>query len=209
MPCNDPLIDAIEILNMETPRSNILSTQPLTVGADKAIVFHGMRFQSEHWTDPGTWFSNAACIGDDSSVNSLAFILSVWEALVLLPLQQGTNAPEYLPILTGNLQQGDLADRVLWKRISHLPMWGLGVTNNFPQLESTIRDTAHTQIEVKAKCRIDDRHGLYYVRNFVHDIFFTTPNLTSCSPQQCPENGQVITMFWDFWAKTYYKTSRR
>lgn len=190
--CTLPTIDVIPLLTMTIPFQAAPERYPATVGA-KALIFGGIKFQSEHVVDPS---SDTIAGGDPSILHDVAALIHIWEAIVLLPLAQGsTFAPSYLPVLSSPASQSvDFADRVLWKRISHLPFWGLAVSNNFPQLESTIRDTAHGQEVVKTKCRVDDRHGLYYVRNAFWDVVLPA--------------GDIVAPKWDFYAKMFWKQSR-
>lgn len=194
MTCTAPLVDAFPLLTMTIPFQAAPERYPSTM-ATRRMIFGGIKFQSIWFTDPAEWETTVNC---DPPPSALQFFLRVWEAIVILPLLEGsTFAPAYVPILTSAALQGtDLADRVLWKRISHLPMWGLGVTGgNFGQLESTIRDTADGQQVVKVHASVDDRHGIFMVRNFVH-------NLVLDANPTC-----VIPVHNDMWAKLYYRAS--
>lgn len=200
--CGFPLIDVFPLLNMSLPRSSIDTTE-VTSGSDKAIVLDGIRFQAEYTHDPSESLSCPSC---DPPSTSVAFNLRVWEAVVVLPLNPGSaNVPAYLPTLTSSVEQSrDIADRVLWKRISIMPIWGLGVTT-IPQLETTIRDVGHGPVAVKSKVRLDDRHGLFFVRNFVHDVVTGNPNGSStCSPIDCDENRCSVPIQHDMWFKIFY-----
>lgn len=193
--CNAPSIDVIPLLTMTIPFTAAPERYPAAVGT-KALIFGGMKFQSEHQLDPTTDVSPG---GDPSIVNDVAALIHIWEAIVFLPLlQASTFAPAYLPVLTSPAQQSvDYADRVLWKRITHMPFWGLGVgapISPFPQLQSTVRDTAHGQEVVKSRCRIDDRHGLFYVRNAYWDVVLPA--------------GDLVSPKWDLYAKMFWKTAR-
>lgn len=199
-PCTAPIIDAFPLMTMATPRSTVDTTE-ISNPSDRAVVVDGIKFQVEYHEDPNEVISNIAC---DPQASLLNFNLRIWEAIMLLPLAQGTtNAPLYLPILSSNiLQGGDVADRVLWKRISMLPIFALsGATSPLQQLEHTIRDMGHGPIQVKTKCRIDDRHALFYVRNYVHDLF-GLGTATDC-------NGIcVIPVIDECWFKIFYHTRK-
>lgn len=203
MTCTSPLVDAFELMNMQTPRSASDTTE-VSNPSDRAVVVDGIKFQLEYSEDPGEVQST---VGADPNPLALNFMLSVWEAIVLLPLAQGTSrVPSYLPILTStNFQAGDLADRVLWKRISMVPIFSVNLVTPLQQLEHTIRDMGHGPIAVKARCRIDDRHGLFYVRNFVHDVV-----IAGVPDQPCDLSGvvNVIPVFTDGWFKIFYHTSK-
>jgi len=197
MPCSDPLIVAQGIM-IPTPATG--GSDPTTAGAtigEKAKVVMGIKFQSEHLYDPSTDIDNPQC--DEFQPSQAVFILSIWEALVVLPLAQGSKTlPEYLPAFTGNNQSFDVADRVLWKRICHLPLWGLNTTGSISQLESTIRDTSAGPQVVKSRVRIDDRHGLFYVRNYIHDQAIPNPD-SACSKK-------IVT---DAWFKVFFRVAFR
>lgn len=209
--CSNPNIDMIELMTMGSPRSPIV-TDPVTVAADKHLRIRGIRFQSEFLHDPA---QSLQCFSCDPAPADLAFVLTIWEAIIVLPLSQGGQAPEYLPNLTNaGSQKGDLADRVLWKRQSYLPIWGINVPagNTFPQLEGTFRDTAAGPQEVRSKVSLDDRHGLYYVKNYVHDVFIGSgSSSTDCfvasdcsSPNKCS-----IPILNDCWFKIFWTSSKR
>lgn len=187
MPCGGALIDAIPIM-LPSPSVGLdASTAAATLG-QKALTVEGIKFQAEHIIDPGAAIDGD--VGGQPSFN--AFILTIWEALVVLPLALGTKTvPAYLPDFTSGFQSTDLADRVLWKRISHQPFWGLQLIPSV-QLQTTIRDTASGPQVVKSRCRIDDRHGLFYVRNFVHDL------VLGGTDGQLPVN-------LDAWFKVFYR----
>lgn len=203
---------------MRTPRNSADPTE-VTNPSSKFVVFDGMKFQSEYMHDP---LETVDCSNPNPAVNpnasALAFILTIWEAIVVLPLGQGsTAAPAYIPNFPqGIFQEGDTADRVLWKRLSNLNIVGFKafplVANSNP--DSTLRYQGSGPVTVKSRVRLDDRHGLFYVRQFVHDIFFggVAPALT-CGQVDCdecdPDNAALtfcgmIPVLNDFWAKMYY-----
>lgn len=195
---------------MHMPRG-LGDTTELTSGSDRFIVLDGISFQSEHFSDPGTWLGGSD-VNENPSPFNLVFFLTIWEAIMILPFAQGIQAPAYLPNLTdasAGGQQADLADRVLWKRITLLPMWGLNVPfgNQFPQLTATMRDTAAGPQRVKSRARLDDRHGLYYVRNFVHDIFFPSSFVRENCGTVAPHNG-IIPVINDSWFKVFYHSRK-
>lgn len=205
MRCGGAHVDVVELMTMHTPRNPIADATEVTSGADRFITVAGIKFQAEHSHDPSETQGFAAC---DPSPFTIAFLLRIWEAIVVLPLLQGSFLPIYLPDFTQPLTQGgDLADRVLWKRLSVLPIWGLTSTNSVPQLESTIRDEGHGPVVVKSKVRLDDRHGLFYVRNYVHNIFGLPPVNASCTVDQVT-NPCVIPVTTDMWFKTYVHAIR-
>lgn len=193
MTCANPKIDIFELLTMRTPR-NVADTTELTIPANRAIVLDGIKFQSEYLHDPSETRSCPPPTGQPSAA-SLIFVLTIWEAIMLLPLGQGsTAAPAYLPNIAGGVfQDGDTADRVLWKRLNHLRIFGLegSPCSACPFLEITdIMSQAGPQ-QVKTRCRIDDRHGLFYVRNYVHDIFLGFPPDTLCGTTDCDACGNA------------------
>lgn len=212
--CSNPHIDIFELLSMATPRNTADPTE-VTNPSSKAIVFDGMKFQSEFFHDPLT---TQGCSGGGPSVpiaTNLAFILTIWEAVVLLPLLQGsTVAPAYLPnLVQGIFQEGDTADRVLWKRVQHLFIEGttaVPAINLLINPDSTLRYQGSGPVVVKSKCRIDDRHALYYVRNFVHDIFFGFQPVNPCVSADCdaclvdPASCGLLPVTNDFYAKIFY-----
>lgn len=215
MSCSNPLIDVSEILSMASTRNGGDLTE-VTNPSAKFIVFDGMKFQSEYFHDPLTTqdCSNPAPLNPNAS--QLAFILTIWEAIMLLPTAQGSNvSPAYLPNIAGGvLQTGDSADRVLWKRVSHLNVVGFKafplVINSNP--DSTLRYQGSGPVVVKTRCRIDDRHCLYYVRNFVHDIFLNGMAPGPCGVLDCdncnsdntsPGCGS-IPLSNDFYSKIFY-----
>lgn len=215
-----------ELLTMSTPRGPGDATE-LTNPSSKAITFKGMKFQSLYFHDPQKTLSCNIPNPSFPNANDVAFILTIWEAIVLLPLAQGTTStPAYLVKLTdGALQEGDLADRVLWKRLSHLYVQGTTSLNAFGVAfvlnpDTTARYNTEAPVVVKAKCRIDDRHGLFYVRNYVHDLFLPfSPSLScqsefdcdDCLAQSNPDDNThascgAIPIENDFWSKIYYST---
>jgi len=184
-PCNDPtnFVSTIWVPTMATGTSDPSSSGGL-IGT-KSHTILGMKFSAEYSFDP------AIVTNEDA----FAFVLTIWEALVILPLAVGSKTlPAYLPTLTLPQQTADVADRVLWKRITHMPMWSLASTGFIPQLQSTIRDTDHGAQTVKVRARIDDKHGLFYARTVVHDF---VPGA----------GGGDINIFLDFWAKVFYRTN--
>jgi len=198
-------VDVIELMTMHTPRNPLVDATEVTAGSDRFITVAGIKFQAEHSHDPSESLSFPAC---DPSALQLAFILRIWEAIVVLPLAQGSFIPLYLPDFTQPLTQaGDMADRVLWKRISQLPIWGLGVSASFPELQDTMRDFGHGPQVVKSKVRLDERHGLFYVRNYVHNLAGLGPLNASCTADSVT-NPCVIPITTDAWFKTYIHAIR-
>lgn len=211
--CSAPVVDAFMIAGMSLTRNpNPLTTgdtAPLASGSDKFLTFDGCKFQFEHIHDPQETLSCSSC---DPAATAVAFLLRIWEALVVLPLAPATTTvPLFIPNLSrGTEQGGDVAERVLWKRISYLPIWGIGVPGGlFPQLASTHRDEGHGPVVVKSRVKLDDRHALFYVRNFVHDVVLpdinNSPN--SCDVD-CTDNHCSIPIQHDAWFKTFYHTRK-
>jgi len=218
MTCTNPLIDIFEILTMATPRG-FGDTTEISNPSSKAVVFDGMKFQSLWFHDPSTTVDCSQSFPDNPNATAMAFILTIWEAIMVLPLAQNlTNVPSYLPVLTSATSQaGDTADRVLWKRLSHLFVQGV---NSSPVLftanpDSTARYNTESPVHVKARCRIDDRHGLFYVRNMVHDVFLPFAPKNPCGQVDCDSclgsgagntNGFCgeIPIVNDFWSKIFY-----
>jgi len=206
LPCSTPLVQAVELLTMRTPRNPLTDTAELSTGSDKFIVFDGCKFQSEFSHDPGETLSFPAC---DPPATNLVFNLRIWEAIVILPFAQGTQIPDYLPLFTNMLNQGgDLADRVLWKRISILPIFGFFGAQSIPQLETTIRDVGHGPVVVKSKAKLDDRHGLYWIRSYTHDVAgLGNPGTNDCTANVVT-NPCVIPIQTDAWFKIFFHTRK-
>lgn len=215
MTCSTPHIDMILLLSMATQRNPTLAdTTELTSGSDKFIVFDGMKFQDEWYFDNSLIQSCATAPGPVA--RSMQTILSIWEALVILPFVQGSSTvPAYTVNLTsGSLQQGDVADRVLWKRVSHLRIFGPDALpgTTIAWMDHTGDHQGHGPVAVKTRARLDDRHGLFLVRNFVHDVFFgfspSQPcgalfDCDSCLGGTQPACG-VVPVFNDFYSKIFY-----
>ena len=221
-PCTNALTDMTLLLSMATQRNpTLVDTTELTSGSDKFIVFDGMKFQDD-WRFDNSLVRDCFCPNPNfPNASSVQTTLSIWEALVIVPFVQGSNTvPAYLPnLLSGSLQQGDVADRVLWKRITKLRIFGVNAlpgTSIAWQDESTDR-MGHGPVVVKSRARLDDRHGLYLVRNFVHDVFWPFSANGDCTTFDCDNcNGcenedracGVLPVFNDFWAKLFYHARR-
>jgi len=176
---------------------------PLISPSGRGVTVGGIKFQADHFFDPAAVQGNPSSC--DPSPLDTAFILSIWEAIVYLPLTEGFGQggaapiPAYLPNLVSPTFQGnDDADRVLWKRLTHIPWWGLNVGNGvFPQLVSTQSARPEgTIVAVRSRAWLDDKHGLYYVRQFVHDLSLA------------PGPNCNIPLFLDAWFKVFYKARR-
>ena len=201
--CTNPLIDVFELMVMQT-KKNPFDTTEIVSPSDKFLVVDGIKFQYEYSHDPNQTLD---CPGCDPCPSNTNFILKVWEAIMVLPLLQGSSVPAYVPNLTNPaFQRGDTADRVLWKRITMNPIWGI---NGFvglgpPQLQFTVRDQGHGPVVVKSKVRLDDRHGLFYVKNYVHDVFTGVTG-----PQPCNTAGICdIPIITDGWFKIFYHSRK-
>lgn len=196
-PCSDPSAFSFQILGPEQITGASDPGTALALVDVKSHTLEGLKFQAE-------WSLNPAEIEEptdpppDPDINQTNFLLTIWEAVVLLPLARGSKTlPAYLPQYNKASDSFDLADRVLWKRLSFLPFWGLGQTAGFPQIECTMRDTAAGPQVVKSKCRVDDKHALFFCYNFVHNLFIADPG----NP---PGN---IPVYLDWWSKAFYRTS--
>lgn len=188
-PCNDPTSVATILLSHSTPFS-AAPERYLTDGLTKNIILGGTKFASEHH------LINTITFGDPGPENT-ATAVTIWEALVVLPLAQGAGifAPLYVPNLATPVEQGfDYADRLLWKRVSYLNFIGLNLTGGGVVFSNTVQSNDHGNQVVKSRLRLDERHGLFYVRTFVHDLVLD------------PEVGFRID--WDFWAKLYVRRGR-
>lgn len=154
----------------------------------KGWTWGGCHFQSEFAINPANGPVDEASATD---------IPSVWEAIMKLPLAQGSiAAPAYLPNLTTGLatgQTGDVTDRILWQRVSHIPLWGLFVTT-IPQLETTVRDVGHGPIQVRAKARCTEREAIFHVQNHVNGF---------------GGSGTQYTLGWDAWFMQAIKANLR
>jgi len=192
-------------MSMNTTRSPADLTE-VSNPSDRFVVVKGIKFQYEMTLDPLEVLRPQTC---DPCPDFTAMIIAIWEAIVVLPCAQGSSSvPLYLPTLTSaNLQGGDLADRVLWKRISFLPFWGTNSSPGaaFPQFTGTYRDEGHGPVVVKSKVRLDDRHCLFYVRNFVHNVVVGSPVIDPCDTG--PVLG-VVPIRAHGWFKTFYGTRK-
>jgi len=216
--CSAPLTDMFLLLSMATQRNpTIVDTTELTSGSDKAIVFDAMKFQDD-WFFDNSLIQECFCPNPSfPNAGSIQTVLTIWEAIMVIPFVQGSNTvPAYLPNLTGgSLQQGDLADRVLWKRLTNLRLYGPRAGGlNITWIDETSDRMGHGPVVVKSKARLDDRHGLFLVRNFVHDVFWpfsakgigcATIDCDDCSPcNNDNPNCGIIPIFNNFWAKLFY-----
>jgi hypothetical protein len=218
MTCTLPFTDLFELLSMQTPRNPVSDPTEVTNPSSKTITFDGMKFQTIFSHDPAETQSCIATPGPIVNATKVSFNLKIWEAIMLLPLGQGsTIAPAYLPNLTqGVFQIGDTADRVLWKRLTILPIYGVAdpLRTNQLQLTSSQDFEGGGPVHVKTRCRIDDRHALYYVRTMVNDVVWgTTLGGGDCGNLDCDscQNGagspgtcNVLPVVVDFWAKMFY-----
>lgn len=187
-------LDAFPLLTMTIPFTAAPERYPSTL-ATRKMRFGGMKFQSDWQTNPQEWFQGENC---NTNISALAFVLKIWEAIVVLPLAEGsTFAPAYIPELACAAKQAiDQADRVLWKRITMLPMWGFGILEVLPQLEHNQRNTEAGQQVVKVRADVDDRHGIFMVRQFVHDIAeFANGNDIDC----------FIPVVNEMWGSLFYR----
>lgn len=188
-------IDAFPLLTMTIPFTAAPERYPSTL-ATRKMIEGGFKFES-HWLfNPDDIVQGELCT---VALNNLRFFLTIWEAIVILPLAEGsTFAPAYLPVLACASQQGlDLADRVLWKRMTVLPCWGLTATGGFTQLQANIRDTNGGPQVVKVRAAVDDRHGIFMVRQFVHDVFFGDQPIGEC----------FMDVANDLWMTMFYRAS--
>jgi len=222
--CAVPLTDMQLLLSMSTPRSPGDPTE-LTSGAEKFIVFDGMKFQNE-WSYDNSLDRTCFCPNPSfPNANAIQTVLTIWEALMIVPFVQGSQSiPAYLPNLTsGSLQAGDVADRVLWKRISKLRIHGQASLpgTTIAWVDETTDRVGHGPVAVKTRARLDDRHGLYMVRNFVHDVFWPFAAIGAalgCGGFDCDECGTgcnndtracgVLPIFNDFWGKLFYHSRK-
>lgn len=220
--CTNPLVDTMLLLSMSTERNPTLAdTTELTSGSDKFIVFDGMKFQDD-------WMFDNSLVRDCSIPNpgfpnasSVQTILSIWEALMVLPFVQGSNTvPAYLPNLTsGSLQQGDVADRVLWKRVTNLRIFGQNALpgTSIAWIDVSNDQQGHGPVVVKSKVKLDDRHGLFLTRHFIHDVFWPFDAQVSCAEFDCddclatsnPDDNThvscgLIPILNNFYAKLFY-----
>lgn len=223
--CTNPVTDMILLLSMATVKNPPLAdSTELTSGSDKFIVFDGMKFQDD-WRFDNSLVRDCFCPNPAfPNASSVQTTLSIWEALMIVPFVQGSSSvPAYLPnLLSGSLQVGDVADRVLWKRVTKLRLFG---RNALPGTQISWMDEStdrmgHGPVVVKSRARLDDRHGLYLVRNFVHDTFWPFSAIGAvggCQSFDCDDcvpcdnstkNCGVLPVFNDLWAKLFYHTRR-
>lgn len=194
-------LDVVPLLTMTIPFQATPQRFPSTM-ATRRMIFGGMKFESHYSTDPGTWSDSEDCSFPPLIAQ---FVLAIWEAIVVLPLAQGsTFTPDYLPLIASQAMQGaDLGDRLLWKRVMHLPMWGSQTSlGSQVQLEFTDRNSNDDLVVVKARAAVDDRHGVFYVRQFVH-------NLVVGSDPPCNQPGNIgscnIPVVNDFYGTMFYR----
>jgi len=195
-PFCDPVIDAFPLLTMTIPFTAAPERYPSTL-ATRKMIFGGMKFQSDWWVNPQEW-SGDGCPGFGGGLANVNWVQKIWEAIVVLPLQQGsTFAPDYLPVLAcASQQSGDLADRVLWKRVTMLPCWGFDIVQVLPQLEINQRNTEAGPQVVKVRAAVDDRHGIFMVRQFVNDIVWQN----DCGLGDC-----TVPLHNELYGKLYYR----
>jgi len=194
--CLNPTVYATTLF---VPTPPVGSSDPTTAGAvigQKGPTVLGIKFASEFYHDSNLDNIDQECPSPNPQI--AVFQLRIWEALVVLPLAQGSKTiPAYLPNLTNNTQQFDLADRVLWKRLRHLPIFGFATANGLNQWSTTFYDSANAGPQVvKSKVFLGDHQGLFYVRNFVHD--YVVP---AHDPEQC-----AIFIGMDSWFKVFYRS---
>lgn len=206
--CTSPIVDSFTLMSMATQRSLVDVTE-ISNPTDRYVDIAGIKFESIYHHDPNETLGGTSA---DPQPFDLAFNLTIYEAIVVVPVAQGTtNVPNYVPILTSaNFQAGDIADRVLWKRISFLPIWGININGGifpFPQLTATIRDTNAGPQVVKSRVRLDDRHMLLYVKNYVHNVFAGFPPPPA---ESCDDGGALgtIPVRNDAWFKIFYTTRK-
>jgi len=212
MPCSAPLIDMVELMSMRTPRGPADTTE-VSNPSDRFVVVKGIKFQSFHSIDPLEVQRPEIC---DPCPDFAAFLIRIWEAIIVLPsLEATSNAPAYLPTLTSMLTQGgDLADRVLWKRLSILPYWGTNSSPGSNSFPANFSVTAHTAPEgagpvvVKSRVRLDDRHALYYVRNFTHNVVVGVPVAGSDNCEDTTPDIGTVPVRNDSWFKIFYATRK-
>jgi len=208
--CSSPIEDDFTLMSMATQRSLFDATEVSNL-ADRFVTIAGIKFESIYHHDPNETIGGTNP-EPGSNAFDLAFNLTIYEAIVVVPVAQGTtNVPAYTPVLTSaNFQAGDLADRVLWKRISFLPIWGININGGifpFPQLTATIRDTNAGPQVVKARVKLDDRHMLLYCRNYVHNIFVNCLPRVPCDTTP-PVFCGIIPVRNDAWFKIFYTTKK-
>lgn len=159
--CDDPFDDAIELVG-----AGMLAPGQINPAGryTKGVTFGGMHFQCELGLNP--------FVGTNTSITGVIDVVSIWEAVVVLPYAQGFQGiPAYLPNLSQSLfTVGDYADRVLWKRLSYLKFTSvnlLGASGNGLAAQITNEHTAAGPQVVRAKATLDERHGLFYCTSVV------------------------------------------
>lgn len=183
----NPTIIATNVAGPYDTGNPAFNEATIDMKGSKMWTFGGMHFQSEYSFNPSAGFG-ATWIGATD-------VFQIYEAICVLPFAQGSfAAPAYLPNFTnafGGFQTGDEGDRILWKRINQLPYWGVAIIGT-SQLEATMRDVGHGPQQIKAKARLDERHGVFHVANIIHGV--------------AAESNS--TWVWDFWSRTAIKASR-
>lgn len=191
-------LDAFPLLTMTIPFQAAPFRVPSTM-ATRKMLFGGMKFESLWSLNSANFFDSEDC---GQPLAALAFQMTIFEAIVVLPLQQSSFvAPAYIPVLASTAQQSeDLGDRLLWKRLTILRAIGTGFTIT-PTLDESRYDTAGGQQVVKVRAAVDDRHGIFMVRQFVHDIVFgTDPPCNNGSLGGC-----IIPLINDLWGTMFYR----
>lgn len=153
--CASPFSDVIPLATTTGSGTGVVGAIPFS---SKAVQVRGIKFQMEYAINSGVQNNLFAGIAD---------FIELYEAIIVLPFGQGAQVPAYVPLLTTALENQDIGDRILWKRIGHLVLVGTGLTGGSPRMESTSVQTAYGPQVVKSAVRLDERHGLFYVVNIV------------------------------------------
>jgi len=186
--CAEPLAFADLVLSCETELS---ASQQQVSGAARAVLFAGCHGQLEY----------AAQVFPGDTALPCRDVFTMHSALVVLPLAEGAKSvPAYIPniaisrsqLSVNSNTQMDTDERMLWYRFDN--MWWLNPDPDAcdngdqpPFTQDIVLQTLHltantfkqnpTQFQVKARARIDERHGLFLVRNFVCGIGVVNANL--------------------------------
>jgi len=178
--CATPLAFADVVLTCET---DVSAGQQQVSGAARSVMFKGCHGQLDYSVQVFPGDVLLPCLD----------VFTMHSALMVIPLAEGTkNVPAYIPNIAisrnqlsvnANTQM-DTEDRILWYRMDHL-WWRNPDFDNCGNADAALTQdisflVSHTmgntfkqnpsQFQVRARARIDERHGLFLIRNLVCGI---------------------------------------
>jgi len=119
----------------------------------KGLTFGGLTADVSHFINPCE--SSGAC--DNGELTSTCLVL--WEAIYVQSIN-AAGTPIELPNLSDPGVGADFDVDIVWKRISRLPFWGIGLIANC-QLAISNQNVAD-HIKVKSRRRLNERQALMY-----------------------------------------------